>query len=79
MQDEQDYRSSKIKDLEIPFYFVRKKGQGSIYIRIEGDDREQCEKILNSIEIVGQVEKYNLMRLDRYPKEYSVVIVIDSD
>lgn len=82
VQDEQqegDSRSSKITDLEIPFFFLRKPGQASIMIRIEGDGREQCEKILRSLEIVGDTSKYDLLRLDRYPKEYTVLIVVNPD
>lgn len=78
-EQEEDSRSSKITDLEIPFFFLRKPGQGTIMIRIEGDGRAQCEKILRSLEIVGDTTKYNLLRLDRYPKEYMALIVVNPD
>ena len=68
---------SKITDLDIPFYFSRKEGQGSIMLRIEGDSREICEEILNSIEILGDHSKLNLIRIDKYPREFTVFIVID--
>ena len=78
-QQQEESRSSKITDLEIPFFFLRKPGQGTIMIRIEGDGRAQCEKILRSLEIVGDPSKYNLLRLDRYPKEYMALIVVNPD
>ena len=68
---------SLITNLEIPFYFVRKPGQGSIMIRIEGDSREECEEILRSIEIIGDSSRYKLLKLDKYPKEISVCIMVE--
>lgn len=71
--------SNKISDIDIPFYFVRKPGQGSIMIRIEGDSREQCEEILKSIEIIGDSSRYKLLKLDRFPKETTACIIVKND
>ena len=69
---------SKITDLDIPFYFSRKEGQGSIMIRIEGDSRELCEEILESIEILGDQSRLSLLRIDKYPREITVFIMVDT-
>ena len=71
--------STKITDLDVPFYFSRRVGQGSIMMRIEGDSREICDEILDSIEICGNQSRYNLLRLDKYPKEITVFVVIDPE
>lgn len=71
--------SAKITELDIPFYCTRKSGQGSIMMRIEGDSREICDEILNSIEIIGNQSRFNLLRLDKYPKEITVFIVVDPE
>lgn len=69
--------SSKIAELEIPFFFVRKPGQGSIMLRVEADSREMCQEILDKIVISGDVSRFRLLKLDKYPKEISVCIVVD--
>ena len=69
----------KLTDIEIPFFFARKQGQSSILLRIEGDDRQVCESLLNRIEISGDVSNFHLLRLDKYPKEISCLVVIDPE
>lgn len=69
----------KISDIEIPFFFARKQGQSSILLRIEGEDRHVCESLLNRIEISGDVSNFRVLRLDKYPKEISCLIVIDPE
>lgn len=69
--------SQKLTDLEIPFFFVRKPGQGSIMLRVEADSREMCQEILDKIVISGDSSKFRLLKLDKYPKEISVCIVVE--
>lgn len=69
----------KISELETPFLMRRKDGQASVMIRIEGDNRQICESILNQIEIVGDASKYNLVKIDRFPKEIQVFISVSNE